>query len=153
MTAQVIVRDLVDLHALVGREIGVSDWHRIDQERIDSFASATGDPERLHLDPVVARQRGFDDTIAHGLLTLSLGPMLVAQLFACPGIRLSLNYGFDRVRMTAPVPVGSRVRLRLSCESAESIPGGLKVAFNQHFELEGQSKPACVARSLIAFLE
>lgn len=153
MTSRVIVESLSDLLGLVGREIGVSEWHRIDQEQISSFASATGDPERLHLDQVVARERGFDDTIAHGLLTLSLGPMLVAQVFASRGIRLSLNYGFDRVRMTAPVPVGARVRLRLSCESAEAIPGGLKVAFGQHFELEGETKPACVARSLIAFLE
>lgn len=148
-----VIRGMDELAALAGRGLGVSQWHRVTQEQIDAFAEVTGDAERLHLDPAVARERGFDNTIAHGLLTVSLGPMLVAQVFRAPGIRLSLNYGFDRVRLTAPVPVGSRVRLHLSCESVEPIRGGLKCTFGQTFELEGETRPACVAQSVIAFLE
>lgn len=153
MTPLRLVEAHDDIAALEGEFLGVSSWLRVEQRMLDEFARVTGDGERIHLDPDAARAMGFESTIAHGLLTLSLGPRFVSEIVRWPKDRLSLNYGFDRVRMTAPVPVGCRVRMKLTCIRVVPIAGGMKVSFLQEFEVEGSEKPACVATSIIAFLE
>ena len=106
---------LLDLQALVGQEIGVSDWLTIEQSRIDEFARATGDEQWIHVDPVRAAQGPFGATIAHGFLTLSLIPACLQTAFHCDDVRMGLNYGLDRVRFVTPVKVGSRLRFGGTC--------------------------------------
>ncbi len=99
-----------ELRAAVGQELGVSDWLEVDQKRIDLFADATGDHQWIHVDPERAAEGPFGSTIAHGYLTLSLLPALVPQILRVEGVRMGVNYGTDKVRFPAPVPVGSRLR-------------------------------------------
>jgi acyl dehydratase len=138
------------LRASVGQELGVSRWHQIDQEQISAFAQATGDRYWIHTDPErAARDTPFGSTIAHGLLTLSLGPMFSYEIYNITGFPMYLNYGFEKVRFTAPVPVGSRVRMRATLESINEVAGGITCTIAQVFELEGSERPACVAQSVI----
>jgi acyl dehydratase len=120
------IEGIEGLRASVGEELGVSDWHEIDQEQISAFAAVTGDDYWIHVDPERAKQTAFGTTIAHGLLTLSLGPKFSYQIYE---IKIAdshyLNYGFGNVRFTAPVPVGSRVRMRATLRSVEEVPGGM----------------------------
>ena len=137
------------LRAAVGEELGVSSWHRIEQEQISSFAATTGDDYWLHLDPNRAKDTPFGTTIAHGLLTLSLGPRFSYEIYQITGFPIYLNYGFGKVRFTSAVPVGSRVRMRATLKSIEEVPAGITCTITQVFELEGSEKPAVVAESLI----
>lgn len=137
------------LRASVGQELGVSDWHQVDQHQISTFAGSTGDDYWLHLDSERARNTTFGSTIAHGLLTLSLGPMFSYQIYQITGVPMYLNYGFGRVRFPAAMPVGSRVRMRATLQSTEEVPGGVTCTIMQVFEREGHGKPVCVAESLI----
>src|SRR5436190_80883 len=105
-----IFESLAELHEAVGEHLGYSGWHRIEQSRIDAFADATGDRQWIHVDPERAAHGPFGGTIAHGYLTLSLLPMLVAQIYRVSGVRMGVNYGLNRVRFPAPVPVDSLVR-------------------------------------------
>ena len=139
---------LQDLQSLVGQEIGVSEWITVDQKRIDLFAEATGDHQWIHVDPVKAAQGPFGTTIAHGFLTLSLVPELFATAFAIDDVRMGVNYGLNKVRFTAPVPSGSRVRGHFVLKSYEPIEGGAQLAVEVRVELEGSAKPACVAETL-----
>ena len=139
---------LQDLQSLVGQEIGVSEWISVDQERIDKFAEATGDHQWIHVDPVKAAQGPFGTTIAHGFLTLSLVPELFATAFDIGDVRMGVNYGLNKVRFTAPVPSGSRVRGHFVLHGYQPIDGGAQLAVEVKVELEGASKPACVAESL-----
>jgi acyl dehydratase len=139
---------LQDLQAHVGREIGVSEWIRVDQKRIDQFAEATGDHQWIHVDPVRAAQGPFGQTIAHGFLTLSLMPELFATAFTIDDVRMGVNYGLNKVRFTAPVPSGSRVRGHFVLHGYHPIEGGAQLTVEVKVELEGSSKPACVAESL-----
>lgn len=139
---------LQDLQAQVGQEIGVSEWITVDQKRIDQFAEATGDHQWIHVDPVKAAQGPFGTTIAHGFLTLSLMPELFATAFAIDDVRMGVNYGLNKVRFTAPVPSGSRVRGHFVLHGYHAIEGGAQLAVEVKVELEGSSKPACVAESL-----
>jgi acyl dehydratase len=139
---------LQDLQSLVGQEIGVSEWISVDQERIDKFAEATGDHQWIHVDPVKAAQGPFGTTIAHGFLTLSLVPELFATAFDIGDVRMGVNYGLNKVRFTAPVPSGSRVRGHFVLKSYEPIEGGAQLAVEVRVELEGSAKPACVAETL-----
>jgi acyl dehydratase len=139
---------LQDLQALVGQEIGVSDWILVDQKRIDQFAEATGDHQWIHVDPVKAAQGPFGTTIAHGFLTLSLMPELFATAFAIDDVRMGVNYGLNKVRFTAPVPSGSRVRGHFVLHGYHTIEGGAQMAVTVKVELEGSAKPACVAEAL-----
>ena len=139
---------LQDLEALVGQEIGVSDWILVDQKRIDQFAEATGDHQWIHVDPVKAAQGPFGTTIAHGFLTLSLMPELFATAFAIDDVRMGVNYGLNKVRFTAPVPSGSRVRGHFVLHGWHAIEGGAQMAVTVKVELEGSAKPACVAEAL-----
>src|SRR5687767_15110022 len=137
---------------LVGEEL-VSPWLAIEQERIDEFARATDDPQWIHTDPERAAAGPFGTTIAHGYLTLSLVvPLFEQALPPLEGYGMTLNYGLNRVRFTAPVPVGGRVRGRFAVEEVEDVTSGEQLRVAVTIELEGQEKPACVAEALFRFL-
>ncbi|HLL10984.1 MAG TPA: MaoC family dehydratase [Rubrivivax sp.] len=139
---------LADLQALVGQELAVSDWLAIEQSRIDAFAEATGDHQWIHIDPVRAAAGPFGATVAHGFLTLSLIPMLSETAWAIDDVRMGVNYGLNRVRFAAPVRVGSKLRGRFKLLSYEPLDGGAQLTVEVLIEIEGGSKPACVAESL-----
>jgi acyl dehydratase len=139
---------LNDLQALVGEPIGDSDWITVDQQRIDLFAQATGDHQWIHVDPQRAAQGPFGTTIAHGFLTLSLLPELTASAIHIDDVRMGVNYGLNRVRFTAPVPVGSRLRGRFRLLAFEPIAGGAQLTIEATIEREGSDKPACIAESV-----
>src|SRR5213076_2367123 len=139
---------LTDLQALVGQEIGTSDWVVVDQKRIDAFADATGDHQWIHVDPVRAASGPFGTTVAHGFLTLSLLPEMFASAFEVRDTRMGVNYGLNKVRFTAPVPVDSRLRGHFKLLSYEAIDGGAQCAIEVTMEREGSAKPVCVAESL-----
>ncbi len=132
----------------VGRELGVSEWYEVTQERVDAFAETTGDHQWIHVDPERARETPFGGTIAHGLFTLSLGPQFSYAMFSVDGVAFGLNYGYGKVRFPAPVPVGSRLRMRAALQAADDVPGGLQLTVLQTFEIEGGDKPVCVAEAL-----
>jgi acyl dehydratase len=136
---------------LAGREL-VSGWRELDQARIDQFAGATDDPQWIHVDPARAAAGPFGTTIAHGFLTLSLVvPLFEEALPPLEGYALTVNYGLNRVRFTAPVPVGSRIRGRFRVDAVDEIPGGEQLTVAATVELEGSEKPACVAEALFRF--
>ena len=139
---------LKDLEAHVGQEIGTSDWLTVEQSRIDEFARATGDHQWIHVDPARAAQGPFGTTIAHGFLTLSLLPVFFETAFSVADSHMGVNYGLNRVRFMAPVPVGSRLRARFKLLSYEAITGGAQLAIEATIEREGADKPVCVAESL-----
>lgn len=136
-----------DLESLAGQEVGVSDWHVIDQARINLFADATGDHQWIHVDEEKAKQM-MGSTIAHGFLTLSLLPMLGAEVLRVEGVTRGINYGSDKVRFTNMVPVNSKVRLRQKCLSVEAKSGGKQMKMEATVEIEGQERPALVAESI-----
>jgi acyl dehydratase len=136
---------LADLPALVGREVAVSPWVEITQERIDRFADATGDRQWIHVDRERARGGPFGGTIAHGFLVLSLLPALMWEALEVSGPRLVVNYGCNKVRFTSPVPAGSRVRARLSLAAVEPRDGAVQATWNVVVEREGGTKPGLVA--------
>jgi acyl dehydratase len=139
---------LASLQALVGQEIGTSDWVAISQARIDQFAEATGDHQWIHTDPVRAAAGPFGTTVAHGFLTLSLVPLLFDSGFAIADVKMGVNYGLNRVRFTAPVPAGGRVRGQFKLLSYEPLPGGAQLTVQVTIELEGSAKPACIAETV-----
>ena len=139
---------LADLQALVGQDIGSSDWLLIDQARINRFAEATGDHQWIHVDPVRAAAGPFGTTVAHGFLTLSLVPMMFAGAFEIDDQRMGINYGLNRVRFTSPVPVGGRVRGQFRLLAYEPLEGGAQLTVLATVELEGSPKPACVAETV-----
>lgn len=139
---------LQDLQALAGQEIGLSGWVTVDQQRIDRFAEATGDHQWIHVDPAKAAQGPFGKTIAHGFLTLSLLPELFAHAFDVRDVRMGVNYGLNKVRFTAPVPSGSRVRGRFVLREYLPIEGGAQLTVEASIELEGSLKPACIAETI-----
>lgn len=139
---------LADLAALVGQEIGLSDWITVDQARIQRFADATDDQQWIHTDPERAAAGPFGTTIAHGFLTLSLLPIFFDSGFKVADTRMGINYGLNKVRFPAPVPVGSRLRARFLLLSFEAIEGGAQLAVEVTVESEGGEKPVCVAESL-----
>ncbi|MBA2463163.1 MAG: MaoC family dehydratase [Actinobacteria bacterium] len=145
-------RDSVVVGDLTGQEL-VSGWRVIDQERIDLFAQATDDPQWVHTDAERAAAGPFGTTIAHGFLTLSLVvPLFEEALPALDGYSLTVNYGLNRVRFTAPVPAGSRIRGCFTIESVEQVTGGEQATVAVTIEREGQEKPVCVAEALFRFL-
>ena len=136
---------LADLAALEGQEIGRSDWIVVTQSSIDLFAQATDDAQWIHVDPVRAAAGPFGATVAHGFLTLSLLSRLFAGAIAFGDVRMSLNYGLNRVRFPSPVPVGSRLRAVCVLDAFEPIQGGAQLTIAVTVEREGGPKPACVA--------
>ncbi|MFI6563187.1 MaoC family dehydratase [Streptomyces sp. NPDC050534] len=146
-----IFRSVDELKAAVGEQLGYTDWLEIDQKRIDLFAEATGDHQWIHVDPEKAAAGPFGTTIAHGYLTLSLLPLFGPQLMGVEGVRMGVNYGTNKVRFPAPVPVGSRLRATARISSVEDVPGGVQVAVAYSVEREGGDKPVCVAESVARF--
>ncbi|MFF7182320.1 MaoC/PaaZ C-terminal domain-containing protein [Streptomyces sp. NPDC008121] len=137
-----------ELRAAVGEQLGHSDWLEIEQKRIDQFADATGDHQWIHVDPERAAAGPFGTTIAHGYLTLSLLPTLVPQIMRVEGMKMGLNYGTEKVRFPAPVPVGSRLRADAVLTKVEEAGGGVQVTAKVTIEREGGDKPVCVAESV-----
>jgi acyl dehydratase len=138
-----------DLRAAVGEHLGYSDWHVVDQARIDGFADATGDHQWIHVDPEKAKAGPFGRTIAHGYLTLSLIPWLMGEVVAYQGVKMGINYGCNKVRFPAPVPVDSRVRAGAEVAECEDVGGGaLQVVMRVSIAVEGQEKPSCVAETV-----
>ena len=141
-------QNLAELAPLVGTILGISDWLQIDQARIDAFAAVTGDDQWIHVDPVRAAAGMYGTTVAHGFLTLSLLPYFGRSSHRVNGVRMSVNYGLNRVRFPAPVPVGSRLRAHYKLLSFDPIEGGVQVVTEITVEREGHPKPVCVAESV-----
>jgi len=139
---------LADLATRVGEELAISDWLTIDQARIDRFADATGDHQWIHVDPARAATGPFGTTVAHGFLTLSLLSWFFDHGFVIDDVRMGLNYGLNKVRFPAPVPVGSRLRARFKLLGYEPLEGGAQVLIEASIERDGAGKPVCVAESL-----
>jgi acyl dehydratase len=140
---------LAGFKALAGSTLGVSGWHLVTQDEIDGFARVTGDEYWLHTDPERAAAGEFGGTIAHGFFTLSLAPLLIAEIWDLEGLKVSVNYGLNRVRFTGPMPVGERVRLKVDLTSVDDAgDGGATLTMALTFEREGVEKPVCVAEWL-----
>jgi acyl dehydratase len=141
---------LADLKPMVGESVGTSDWITIDQERINKFADATNDHQWIHVDPERAATGPFGTPIAHGFLTLSLLSNFLPSAFEIRGATMGVNYGLNKVRFVRPVPVNSRLRAHFKLLSWEAIDnGGAQMIFEVSFELEGATKPVCVAESIL----
>lgn len=145
----VTINGIDELKAKVGEELGVSSWHEVTQEDINTFADVTGDHQWIHVDPERAKETPFGGTIAHGFYTLSLGPKFQEEIVAFDGFSFAMNYGLGKVRFPAPVPVGSKVRMRGAIAAVEDVPGGVQFTVAQTFEIEGGEKPVCVAELLV----
>jgi acyl dehydratase len=141
-----------ELAAANGQHLGYSDWLIIDQQRVDTFADATGDHQWIHVDPERARNGPFGGTIAHGYLTLSLVPLFVGEVVKINGVSMKVNYGSNKVRFPAPVPVGSRVRGGVDVVSVVPNDHGAQLVLRTTVEIEGGSKPACVAETVTLLL-
>ena len=140
------------VRAAVGTHLGFSDWTEVTQERVVEFADATGDHQWIHVDPERARAESpFGGPVAHGYLTLALSNELLPQIVEVRGISMGINYGVDKVRFPAPVPVGSRVRAGAELLEVTDVPGGIQTKMGITIEVEGNAKPACVIESLSRF--
>ncbi|MFG2574887.1 MaoC family dehydratase [Streptomyces sp. NPDC048481] len=147
----ITVNGLDELRKLAGGELGASEWIEVTQQRIDTFADATGDHQWIHVDPRRAAEGPFGAPIAHGYLTLSLFIPLFTELLDVRGVTTKVNYGLNRVRFPAPVTVGSRIRLVARLAEVEDVPGGVQITVDGSVEIEGGAKPAAVLQSLSRF--
>ena len=146
------IENLAALKALVGEHIGYSEYLEIDQARVQLFADATGDQQWIHTDPERAKaQSPFGGPIAHGYLTLSLGPVLLPQIFSVGGIAMGVNYGANKVRFMSPVPVGSQLRAGVKVLAVDDISGGAQVTLETTFEVQGAAKPSCIAEVIFRY--
>jgi len=141
-----------ELTDAVGEDLGSSDWLLVDQERVNAFADATEDHQWLHVDLERAKEGPFGGTIAHGFLTLSMLPALGAQVFALETPGAKLNYGVNKVRFPAPLPVGSKIRVHVSVAEVTDIRAGKQMVLKHTVEIEGSDKPACVAETVVLLL-
>jgi len=144
-----VFNNIDEIEASVGQELGVTDWQTITQEQINDFAEVTGDFQWIHTKPLKAKFGPFGKTIAHGFLVLSLGPKMLEDTYAVKSAKMGVNYGLNRVRFTAPVPVNSELRGRVKLKSFEKIGNargkGARLVVSLTFELKGNERPACVA--------
>ncbi|ASQ99591.1 MaoC family dehydratase [Streptomyces sp. 11-1-2] len=147
----ITVNGLDELRKLAGSGLGTSEWIEVTQDRIDTFAEATGDHQWIHTDPERAAQGPFGAPIAHGYLTLSLFIPLFTQLLDVRGVTTKVNYGLNKVRFPAPVRTGSRLRLAARLTSVEDVPGGVQITVDGTIEVDGGTKPAAVVQSLSRF--
>jgi len=148
------IHGIAGLKEREGEHLGYSDWLEVTQERVNTFADATGDHQWIHVDPERAKDGPFGGTIAHGYLTLSLGPSLMPTILTVSGVKMGVNYGADKVRFLSPVKVGSRVRLGAQLTKIDELPGnGAQVYMTFTFEIEGSEKPACVAEIIFRYYE
>lgn len=143
-----IFAGLDELESAVGEEVGVSSWLEVTQERVDQFGAATGDQQWIHVDPERAADGPFGSTIAHGFLTLSLMVPFMQEIYRVDNRKHAVNYGLDKVRFPAPVPVGSRVRGRLVLAKADRVEGGVQLHWTVTIEREGAERPCCVAQNI-----
>jgi acyl dehydratase len=149
-----IVQGIAGLRELAGKHLGYSDYIEITQERVNQFAEATGDHQWIHVDVERAkRESPFGGPIAHGYLTLSLGPVFVPQVLRVEGMRMGVNYGTNRVRFPAPVPVGAKLRMGIEVVEVTDVEGGVQVTTRHTFECEGADKPSCVADVISRYYE
>ncbi len=139
---------LAELEAAVGTHLGYSEWHAVTQDQVNTFAEATGDHQWIHVDTEKAAQGPFGTTIAHGYLTLSLVPMLVSEIYRIDGVKMGVNYGSNKLRFPAPVPVGSKVRAGVELVSVTPGAGGHLVTAKVVIEREGGDKPVCVVETV-----
>ena len=139
---------IADLENAEERDLGVSDWHTVEQKHIDLFADATGDHQWIHVNPEMAAQGPFGTTVAHGYLSLSLLPMLLGQVMTVTDAKMGVNYGTDKIRFTNPVPSGSRVRAKAKLINSQRKGDGLLYKVGVEIEIEGQGKPALVGEVL-----
>jgi len=144
-----VVTTMAGLRELVGTHVGFTEWQTMEQERVDRFADATDDHQYIHVDPERARQTPFGGTIAHGFLTLALLAPIQTGLVQVTDAVTGINYGLDRVRFPAPLPVGARFRGGVEILEVQDVPGGVQVKQLVTIEIEGSPKPACVAESLV----
>ena len=142
------ITGLDQLKEAEGKELGTSDWHEVTQKDIDTFADVTGDHQWIHIDVDRAKETPFGGTIAHGYYTLSLAPKFSEEIMKFEGFAFGINYGLNKVRFPAPLPVGSKVRMRAELQSVDDIPGGLQITTKATFETDAGDKPVCVAESL-----
>ncbi len=147
----VIVSGIDELKARAGEHLGYSEWLEVTQDRINTFADATDDHQWIHTDPERAAAGPYGTTIAHGYLTLSLLIPLWSELLEVQGVKMSINYGLNKVRFPAPVPVGSKIRLGATLAAVNDIPGGAEAVVDAVIECEGGAKPACVAQAIYRF--
>ena len=143
---------MAEVPGLVGQELGTSDWFEVTQDRVDTFAEATGDHQWIHVDVERAKAESpFGGPIAHGYLTLSLLVPLFAQVIVVTDTAMGVNYGLNKVRFPSPVPVGAKVRLTASLKAVEEVTGGLQLTFSAVIEREGSEKPACIAEPVYRY--
>jgi len=146
------IKNVAELANYAGKEVGVSDWLEVSQDRINQFAEATEDRQWIHIDPErAASESPFKTTIAHGFLTLSLLSVLAKSAISVGGVRMGINYGLNRVRFVSPVPAGARIRGRFTLATLEEIKGGVQSTWNVTVEREGSDKPCCVAEWLVRY--
>ena len=142
-----------EVAAAAGEDLGTSEWVEITQERVDTFADATGDHQWIHVDAEKSAEGPFGGTIAHGYLTLSMVPWLGSEVFALDAPGAKLNYGVNKVRFPNPVRVGKRVRAHVAMGEVTDLPAGKQITLRYTIEIEGESKPACVAETVVLLLE
>jgi acyl dehydratase len=150
MSTPITVDGIEGIKTLVGKDLGTSDWIEITQEKVNLFADATGDHQWIHVDPERAKKESpFGGPIAHGYLTLSLTPLFLPQLMSFTGFSMGVNYGTEKVRFPSPVPVGSKLRAGAVVDEVTEIKGGVQMQVTLTFEVEGSTKPACVATIVV----
>jgi acyl dehydratase len=142
-----------ELKAKVGEHLGYSSYHEVTQEQVNLFADATGDHQWIHVDPERAKSGPFGGPIAHGYLTLSLAPSLIPEIVQVHGFSMGVNYGCEKVRFPSPVPVGSNLRAGAELVGVDDVAGGVQVSMKLTFEVEGASKPSCVAEVVYRYYE
>jgi acyl dehydratase len=140
-----VVHGVTGLRERAGTSLGTSRWVTVDQEMVTTFADLTGDRQWIHVDPERASQGPFGATVAHGFLTLGMSTGLLWDIFTVDGVGMILNYGLNRVRFPAPLPVGSRIRMHVSLAEIVEIPDGIQAVYHLEYEIEGKEKPCCVA--------
>jgi acyl dehydratase len=145
------IEGIEGLNAKVGEHLGYSEWHEVTQEQVNLFADATGDHQWIHVDIERAKAGPFGGPIAHGYLTLSLTPALLEEVFAVSGVSMGINYGINKLRFPSPVPVGSKVRAGVALAEVEDTGGSVQVSMTVTYEIEGGTKPACVAEILFRY--
>ena len=147
------VQGIEGLRAKVGEHLGYSNYVEITQEQVNLFADATGDHQWIHVDPERAKSGPLGGPIAHGYLTLSMGPTLMPDILQVQGVAMGVNYGASKIRFPSPVPVGSRLRLGAELLEVDDVTGGAQVTMRFTFEVEGAPKPSCVAEIIFRYYE
>jgi len=145
------IKGIEELKQLAGQQLGSGDWHEVTQEQINQFADATGDHQWIHTDVERAKKGPFGGPIAHGYFTLSIIPVLLRDVMSVEGMRMGINYGLNKLRFPAPVPIGSKIRANVKCASVEEVSGGLQGTFDVTVEVDGQDKPGCVAQVIYRY--